>query len=63
MRVGVVGVPLEAEVDSTTPHTPAERLCLHHPPSPESFLSSVDRQGTLHVKVTLVDGKVSIGTP
>ncbi|XP_045115662.1 rho GTPase-activating protein 21-B-like isoform X5 [Portunus trituberculatus] len=56
-RVGVVGVPLEGDVDSAPPNTPADRLCLEHPPSPESFLSSVDRQGTLHVKVTLVDGK------
>uniref|UniRef100_A0A0P4W3D0 Rho-GAP domain-containing protein n=1 Tax=Scylla olivacea TaxID=85551 RepID=A0A0P4W3D0_SCYOL len=56
-RVGVVGVPVEGDVDSAPPNTPADRLCLDHPPSPECFLSSVDRQGTLHVKVTMVDGK------
>ncbi|XP_050691125.1 uncharacterized protein LOC126982886 isoform X3 [Eriocheir sinensis] len=58
-RSGVrVGVPTEADgVECVTPHTPGGRLLLGHPPSPDSVQSAVVRQGTLHVKLTHVDGK------
>ncbi|XP_071551637.1 rho GTPase-activating protein 21-A-like isoform X5 [Panulirus ornatus] len=40
-----------------TPGTPAGPLCVSDLPSPASLQSAVLRQGALHVKLTMVDGK------
>ncbi|XP_042211634.1 uncharacterized protein LOC121859039, partial [Homarus americanus] len=39
------------------PGTPAGPLCVGDLPSPASLQSAVLRQGALHVKLTMVDGK------
>lgn len=41
-----------------TPVTPGGPLCVGDLPSPASLQSAILRQGSLHVKLTMVDGKV-----
>lgn len=43
-----------------SPVTPGGPLCVGDLPSPASLQSAILRQGTLHVKLTMVDGKVGV---
>lgn len=59
---GLEGVAADGGVVSRvgTPVTPGGPLCVGDLPSPASLQSAILRQGSLHVKLTMVDGKVSV---
>ncbi|XP_042892748.1 rho GTPase-activating protein 21-like isoform X4 [Penaeus japonicus] len=56
---GLEGVAADGGVVSRvgTPVTPGGPLCVGDLPSPASLQSAILRQGSLHVKLTMVDGK------